>query len=212
MFKSVKIVFRPQVININLYCVFLLQPELLKTLSDILANVANSSVARRQAGLQLKNRLTSNDDIVKQTYQERWLAIPDEIRAYIKNNILTALGTESYRPSAAAQCVQCVAVVELPRSFWPDLMRILVTNVTNPNSTEMVKESTLEAIGYICQDIQDHRCLEVMSNDILTAIVHGMKRDEPSPYVRLAATNALLNSLEFTRANFETDVSNYIKF
>ena len=187
--------------------ILLFQPELLKTLSDILANFANSSVARRQAGLQLKNRLTSNDDIVKQTYQERWLAIPDEIRAYIKNNILTALGSESYRPSAAAQCVQCVAVVELPRSLWPDLMRILVTNVTNPNSTEMVKESTLEAIGYICQDIQDHRCLEVMSNDILTAIVHGMKRDEPSPYVRLAATNALLNSLEFTRANFETDVS-----
>ena len=208
MLKSVKKVFRPQIINTNLYCVFLLQPELLKTLSDILANVANSSVARRQAGLQLKNRLTSNDDIVKQTYQERWLAVPDEIRAYIKNNILTALGTESYRPSAAAQCVQCVAVVELPRSLWPDLMRILVTNVTNPNSTEMVKESTLEAIGYICQDIQDHRCLEVMSNEILTAIVHGMKRDEPSPYVRLAATNALLNSLEFTRANFETDVSN----
>ena len=207
MLKSVKNVFRPQIINTNLYCVFLLQPELLKTLSDILANVANSSVARRQAGLQLKNRLTSNDDIVKQTYQERWLAVPDEIRAYIKNNILTALGTESYRPSAAAQCVQCVAVVELPRSLWPDLMRILVTNVTNPNSTEMVKESTLEAIGYICQDIQDHRCLEVMSNEILTAIVHGMKRDEPSPYVRLAATNALLNSLEFTRANFETDVS-----
>ena len=73
----------------------------------------------------------------------------------------------------------------------------------------MVKESTLEAIGYICQDIQDHRCLEVMSNEILTAIVHGMKKDEPSPHVRLAATNALLNSLEFTRANFETDVSTH---
>jgi len=184
-------------------------PELLKTLSDILANAGNSSVARRQAGLQLKNRLTSNDDIVKQNYQERWLAVPDEIRAYIKNNVLTALGSESYRPSAAAQCVQCVAVVELPKNLWPDLMRILVTNVTNPHSTEMVKEATLEAIGYICQDIQDHRCLEVMSNEILTAIVHGMKRDEPSPHVRLAATNALLNSLEFTRANFETDTERH---
>ena len=105
----------------------------MKTLSDILANVGNSSVARRQAGLQLKNRLTSNDDAVKQNYQERWLAVPDEIRGYIKNNILTALGSESYRPSAAAQCVQCVAVVELPRNLWPDLMRILVTNVTNPH-------------------------------------------------------------------------------
>ena len=82
--------------------------------------------------------------------------------------------------------------------------------MTNVNSTEMRKEATLEAIGYICQDI-DHRCLEEKSNEILTAIVHGMKKDEPSNHVRLAATNALLNSLEFTRANFEKDVSTYIK-
>ena len=82
--------------------------------------------------------------------------------------------------------------------------------MTNVNSTEMRKEATLEAIGYICQDI-DHRCLEEKSNEILTAIVHGMKKDEPSNHVRLAATNALLNSLEFTRANFEKDVSIYIK-
>ena len=33
-----------------------------------------------------------------------------------------------------------------------------------------------------------------------------MKKDEPSDYVRLAATNALLNSLEFTKANFEIEV------
>jgi importin subunit beta-1 len=49
--------------------------------------------------------------------------------------------------------------------------------------------------------------LEDKTNEILTAIVHGMKRDEPSNHVRLAATNALLNSLEFTRANFEKEVS-----
>ena len=34
-----------------------------------------------------------------------------------------------------------------------------------------------------------------------------MKREEPSDHVRLAATNALLNSLEFTKANFEKEVS-----
>jgi importin subunit beta-1 len=135
------------------------------------------------------------------------MALPEDMRSYIKNNIVTALGSEGYRPSAAAQCVQCVAVVELPRNLWVDLMQRLVNNVTSPSSTEMVKEATLEAIGYICQDIQEHQCLEAKSNEILTAIVHGMKRDEPSPHVRLAATNALLNSLEFTRANFKKDVS-----
>ena len=55
--------------------------------------------------------------------------------------------------------------------------------------------------------LQEQRCLEETSNEILTAIVHGMKREEPSDHVRLAATNALLNSLEFTKANFEKEVS-----
>ena len=91
--------------------------------------------------------------------------------------------------------------------MWPTLIQSLVQNVTNENSTEAVKEATLEAIGYICQDIEQ-RCLEESSNQILTAIVHGMKREEPSDHVRLAATNALLNSLEFTKANFEKEVIN----
>lgn len=60
------------------------------------------------------------------------------------------------------------------------------------------------------QDI-DHRCLEEKANDILTAIVHGMKKEEPSNHVRLAATNALFNSLEFCRANFEREVRSTIK-
>ena len=71
----------------------------------------------------------------------------------MKNNVVGALGSEGYRPSAAAQCVQYIACVELPRQMWPTLIQVLVQNVTNENSTEMVKEATLEAIGYICQDI-----------------------------------------------------------
>lgn len=71
----------------------------------------------------------------------------------MKNNVVGALGSEDYRPSAAAQCVQYIACVELPRQLWPTLIQALVQNVTNENSTERVKEATLEAIGYICQDI-----------------------------------------------------------
>lgn len=74
----------------------------------------------------------------------------------------------------------------------------------------MMKESTLSAIGYICNDV-DHRFLEDSANDILTAIVHGMRRDETSNPVKLAATTALNNSLEFTRANFDKEQErNYI--
>lgn len=118
--------------------------------------------------------------------------------------ILSALGTESLRPSSAAQCVAYVAVTELPMGEWQDLMQTLVNNVINERSTEMEREATLETIGYICQDI-NAEVLEPQSNAILTAIIHGMRKTEPSNHVRLAATNALLNSLEFTKANFEKE-------
>ncbi|PSN48037.1 Importin subunit beta-1 [Blattella germanica] len=179
-------------------------PEFVKALSDILYHGGNSPVARMAAGLQLKNTLTSKDQTVKTQYQQRWLAFPEETRAYIKKNILAALGTENNRPSSAAQCVAYVAVAELPVAQWPELIQVMVNNVISPTSTEMIKEATLEGIGYICQDIE-HEVLVSQSNQILTAIIHGMRQNEPSNHVRLAATTALLNSLEFTRANFDKE-------
>lgn len=56
---------------------------------------------------------------------------------------------------------------------------------------------------------QDPEQLQDKSNEILTAIIQGMRKEEPSNNVKLAATNALLNSLEFTKANFDKEVSAY---
>lgn len=177
-------------------------------MSDVLQNVHNEPVARTAAGLQLKNALTSKDNEVRIQCQKRWLSLPEEVRIHVKRNVLSSLGTETQRPSSAAQCVAYIAVAELPHGLWPDVIQLLTQNVLNPNSTEVVKEATLEAIGYICQDIQPE-ILVTQSNDILTAIVNGMRKDEPSDHVKLAATNALLNSLEFTRANFDKDMERH---
>lgn len=180
-------------------------PEFLQKLSTVLQNGGNSPVARMAAGLQLKNALTSKDPNIRSMCQQRWLSFPNEVRTYIKNNVLRSLGTETHRPSSAAQCVAYIACAELPHQQWPELIGILTQNVTSPTSTEMMKEATLEGIGYLCQDIQEPEVLSAQSNEILTAIVHGMKKDEPSNHVKLAATNALLNSLEFTKANFDKE-------
>lgn len=64
-------------------------PEFLKALSDILANESCSSVARTAAGLQLKNHLTSKDDLVQRDYRNRWLSFPEAIREYVKKNVST---------------------------------------------------------------------------------------------------------------------------
>jgi importin subunit beta-1 len=49
--------------------------------------------------------------------------------------------------------------------------------------------------------------LSTRSNEILTAVVQGARREEPSHEVQGAAISALLNSLEFIRDNFEREVS-----
>ncbi|XP_076054575.1 importin subunit beta Fs(2)Ket isoform X2 [Oratosquilla oratoria] len=183
-------------------------PEYVKVLSDVLHHGGNSTVARMAAGIQLKNTLASNDPKVKIQYQQRWLAFPPDVRDYVKRNVLGALGTEQNRPSSAAQCVAYIAVTEIPGGQWPDVVDRLVGNITSSGATDMTKEATLEAIGYICQDIEPE-AIAAQSNNVLTAIVHGMKRDELNEHVRLAATNALLNSLEFTRQNFERDAERH---
>lgn len=62
-------------------------PVFIKALSDVLADVQNSTVARMAAGLQLKNQLTSKDQQVKSQYQQRWLSFPEDAREYIKKNV-----------------------------------------------------------------------------------------------------------------------------
>ncbi|XP_055376339.1 importin subunit beta [Condylostylus longicornis] len=184
--------------------------EFLKALSDILSTPGNSAVARMAAGLQLKNHLTSKEISLNEQYQQRWHLFPAETKEYIKKNILGSLGTENARPSSAAQCVAYVAIAELPIGNWNQLISTLVNKVVSEVSSEMEREASLEAIGYICQDI-NAGVLESQSNQILTAIIHGMRKQEPSNHVRLAATTALLNSLEFTKANFGKEIErNYI--
>lgn len=67
--------------------------------------------------------------------------------------MLETLGTEATRPSTAAQCVAGIACAELPTGSWHECITQLMQNVTNPTSTEALKEASLEALGYICQDI-----------------------------------------------------------
>lgn len=156
------------------------------------------------AGLQLKNQLTSKDDSVRQRLQQQWLGLPEDTRNAVKINTLNSLGTETGRPSASSQCIAYIAAIELPHNLWPTLIKHLTENATRKDNNEQVKVANLEAIGYICQEVHPELLIGE-SNAILTAIVNNMGKDEQSHNVRLTATNALLNSLEFTKANFDTE-------
>ncbi|XP_078489459.1 importin subunit beta-1-like [Ciona intestinalis] len=176
--------------------------EFLVQLCSILADTTKSDVARMAAGLQIKNYLTSKDSSVKQQHQQRWLSLEESARSNIKNLVIQALGTEVTRPSSAAQVIAGISCAEIPLGQWQELISHLVISVTNNESSAQLREAALETIGYMCSDM-DPEHLMGHSNDILTAIVQGMRKDETNDNVKLAATNAMLNTLEFTKENFD---------
>ncbi|XP_019853838.1 PREDICTED: importin subunit beta-1 isoform X2 [Amphimedon queenslandica] len=181
--------------------------QFLKLLATELADVSKSVVSRMAAGLQLKNYLTSKDPDFKLQYQQRWLSFPLDERQGIKHLVMQSLGTETTKPTAP-QVIAYIASAELPSGAWPEVIATLAFNVTSTQSSESLKIASLDSIGYICEEISP-KVLSGASNEILTAIVQGMRKEEPSLHVRLAATKALYNSLEFTKSNFDKETERH---
>ncbi|CAI9779507.1 unnamed protein product [Fraxinus pennsylvanica] len=74
-----------------------------------------------------------------------------------------------------------------------------------------LKQATLETLGYVCEGISHHDLVQDEVNAILTVVVQGMNVTEANPEVRLAATRALYNALDFAQTNFENEMErNYI--
>src|SRR5699024_880608 len=130
------------------------------------------------------------DEAVRQRLQQQWLAIPEDIRNADKVNTMASLGTETGRPSASSQFIAYIAAIELPHNLWATLIRSLTENATRRENNEQIKVANLEAIGYICQEVHPELLISE-SNQILTAIINNMGKDEQSHNVRLTATNAL---------------------
>lgn len=185
-------------------------PAYLATLSSELANEAQSITIRNAAGIALKNSLTARDTTRQQEYANRWLALPPEPKNKVKQEALMTLGSsQSKAGSVAAQVVSAIAAVELPNNQWTELIELLLRAMDNAENTNL-RIATLRTIGYICETIKPE-ILSMRSNEILTAVIHGARKDEPSSEVQLAAINALYNSLEFVRDNFEREGErNYI--
>jgi importin subunit beta-1 len=130
----------------------------------------------------------------------------------VKQLALRTLSTPAKQVgSAAAQFIASVAAIEVPRNQWPELMPALVESVGQ--GTDSQKQASLTTIGFICDtddaDLRD--ALGHHSNAILTAVVQGARKEETNNDVRVAAINALSDSIEFVRSNFDNEGErNYI--
>ncbi|PFH47543.1 hypothetical protein AMATHDRAFT_67559 [Amanita thiersii Skay4041] len=180
------------------------------TLSSVLVDENSPLIVRNAAGLALKNALSARESTRQTEYANRWLQMNTEAKEKIKQDALRTLGSSNEKAgNFASQVVAAIAAVELPLAHWTNLIEILLGFVNMEGNTNL-KIATLQTIGYICEAIKPE-ILALRSNEILTAVIHGARKEEPSGDVQLAAIRALINSLEFVRDNFNREGErNYI--
>ncbi|EAU87645.1 karyopherin Kap95 [Coprinopsis cinerea okayama7 len=185
-------------------------PEYMLMLSSVLVNESAPIHVRNAAGLALKNTLSAREAARQTEYSTRWLALASDIKSKIKQDALLTLASPNAKAgSFASQVVAAIAATELPDNQWPDLIEVLLGFINNQENTNL-RIATLQTIGFICEAIKPE-ILSLRANEILTAVIHGARKEEPSAEVQLAAIHALFNSLEFIRENFEREGErNYI--
>ncbi|CAE6515837.1 unnamed protein product [Rhizoctonia solani] len=179
-------------------------PTFMATLMPELINENNALPIRNAAALNIKNAIVARDANRQQELNERWLALPQETRAGVKHGAMATLASPQPRAGTfAAQVVSAIAAIEVPNEQWPDLITQLLAFASDASNVGL-RMNALTAIGQICEVVPPSS-LSSRSNEILTAVVQGARREEPSAEVQSAAITALLNSLEFIRDNFERE-------
>ncbi|CAK9438558.1 uncharacterized protein LODBEIA_P27820 [Lodderomyces beijingensis] len=187
-------------------------PEYISLLIEALNNEDAKTEVRMLAGIGLKNQLVSKEQRTRAAQQDRWLKLSPDLKTKIKEQAVHGLKTPNQKvASTAAQLVAAIADIELPRGEWPELIPLIILN-TKMENPEHVKRASQLTIGYICESADpSNPNVLAQASGMLIAIIQGVQGNEPSNLVRVTALNALVNSLEFIKSNFETEGErNYI--
>ncbi|CAL9754269.1 unnamed protein product [Musa acuminata subsp. burmannicoides] len=182
-------------------------PHFLVSLSVELSSEQKPPESRRLAGIILKNSLDAKDTVRKEELIQRWVSVDPSIKAQIKESLLRTLGsTVSEARHTSSQVIAKVASIEIPRHEWQELIGQLLNNMTRLDAPAPLKQATLEALGYVCEEVSPQDLEQAQVNSVLTAVVQGMNQAEHSSEVRLAAVKALYNALDFAQTNFDNEV------
>lgn len=180
-------------------------PAYLTSLCTVLSNGQAQPLARQLAGLMLKNALVSKDEVTQNQLGQRWLTTVEEnARKAIQQMLLMTLPDPLKEVrSTAALVIGKVAAVEIPQNQWQGLVEHLVASITNAQSSPFLQEASFQALGFVCEEC--HENLQDKSTLVLNAVARGMYSEQTNDAIKLAATQALTNSIYFVHSNFALD-------
>lgn len=103
-----------------------------------------------------------------------------------------------------AQVIAAFGAVDAQTNQWANLLPSLFANVSAAEAPLTAKVSSLEALGFMCEEMDPDDVGKDVVDVILNTIVNGMRADREDE-IRKAAVAAMCNSLHFTERNFEIE-------
>lgn len=89
----------------------------------------------------------------QEEYTDKWLRLDVGTKGKIKQDVLMTLASPNPKAGhVAAQVVSAIAAIDLPANQWPELVELMLSFVNNSDNTNL-RISTLQAIGFICDNI-----------------------------------------------------------
>mmetsp|Transcript_22778 Transcript_22778/g.36339 ORF Transcript_22778/g.36339 Transcript_22778/m.36339 type:complete len:910 (-) Transcript_22778:1274-4003(-) len=181
-------------------------PDLVVGLAKELGTEGGQDASRISAALLLKRILTGQDEASRHLKLQQWEALSNEARDYVKEACLQALRNSPVAVSKqAAQTMEAVAKLQLSTNDWPNLPETLVNVFDDVLARDSSKiAGPILALGYfasVAADV-DYAMSEEQVNALLGKIAVGMNPDMPDE-VQIAATSALLDTLDFARHNMD---------
>lgn len=181
-------------------------PAFLLSLSRELADDGKPHESRKLAGLILKNCLDAKEVHRKAQLVQGWRSLDSSVKTQIKGFLIKTLSSPvTDAGHTSGQVISKIAGIEVGYGEWPELIMVLLGNMEASQPAHL-KQATLETLGFVCEEVSSNSLAQDQVNSILTAVVQGMNSSEGDGDVRLAATRALHNALDFAQTNFDNDM------
>lgn len=155
---------------------------------------------RHLAGVLFKNT------VLNKTRDERfdglWLKLSEDEKDQLKQSLLEALGSDELGViRAAASCISAVCTFEFPRERWLNVIDLLCSNINHELNN--IRQASLLALGYICEEFARDELGSDVSGYILTAFLDALENNVHDTKIMVEAIKGLYSAIKFSVEHFK---------
>lgn len=104
------------------------------------------------------------------------MAIAAPVRDAMKKQLIgTLLNTNPQLRRLVALTISAVGSIEIPRDEWKDLLKGLVSKVSDEKSDSLTKQECLNCLGYTCERLDQRAMDQEMIDGILRCVIQTLQ-------------------------------------